>query len=159
MGQEGERLTSNLFKEYAARADAIQIAQSAQLATLGLLSPALAVRRVSMVGAATDLGTHLAFMADAEAYRYAMVQRLNGLQASAVSSADDGARSKDPFADQRTRISADFWKTIPDFHFSPPGPVARATAMLPAFFQLLLWLASALALLGLAARRLSGADA
>ena len=159
VGQEGERLTSNLFKEYAARADAIQIAQSAQLATLGLLSPALAVRRVSMVGAATDLGTHLAFMADAEAYRYAMVQRLNGLQASAVSSADDGARSKDPFADQRTRISADFWKTIPDFHFSPPGPVARATAMLPAFFQLLLWLASALALLGLAARRLSGADA
>jgi ABC-2 type transport system permease protein len=159
LGQEGERLTSQLFKTYAARADAIQIAQSAQLASLGMFSPALAVRRVSMVGAATDLGTHLAFMADAESYRYAMVQRLNGLQASAVRSADDAARSKDPVAEGRTRISATFWKTIPDFHFASPGPAARAEAMLPALLQLLLWMAASLALLGLAARRLSGAGA
>ena len=96
-------------------------------------------------------------MGDAEAYRYAMVQRLNGLQASAVSSADDAARSKDPVAEGRTRISADFWKTIPDFHFAPPRPDLRVRAMLPALLQLLLWLAASLALLGLAARRLSGA--
>lgn len=159
IGQEGERLTSKLFRDYAARADAIQLAQSAQLAMLGMLSPALAVRRVSMIGAATDLGSHLAFMEEAEAYRYAMVQRLNGLQASAVSSTDDAARGKDPFADQRTRISADFWKTIPDFHFASPPPIARATAMLPAVLQLMLWLAAALALLGLAARRLAAPGA
>ena len=156
LGQEGERLTARLFKDYAGRADAIQLAQSAQMAALGLLSPALAVRRISMVGAATDLGTHLAFMADAERYRYAMVQRLNGLQASAVSSADDAARSKDPFADRRTRISADFWKTIPDFHFAPPDAGDRAAVMLPAVRQLLLWILAALVLLGFAARRLSG---
>jgi ABC-2 type transport system permease protein len=159
LGQEGERLTSLLFKRYAEKADAIQLRQSAQLAALGVLSPALAVRRVSMIGGATDLGTHLAFLADAEAYRYAMVQKLNGLQATAVSSADDAARGKDPLADQRTRISADFWKTIPDFHFAPPPPEARAAAMRPALLQLLLWLVAALALLGVATRRLAGGDA
>jgi ABC-2 type transport system permease protein len=159
IAQEGERLTSQLFKDYAARADAIQNAQSAQLAAMGLLSPALAVRRASMVGAATDLGTHLDFMAAAEAYRYQLVQRLNGLQATAVASADDAARSRDPIADRRTRISADFWKTIPDFRFTPPAPYTRASAMAPALLQLLLWLALAIGLLWLAGRRLKGAGA
>jgi ABC-2 type transport system permease protein len=159
LGQEGERLTSQLFKSYAARSDAIQMAQSAQLARFGMFSPALAVRRVSMVGAATDLHTHLAFMTAAEAYRYTMVQRLNGLQATAVRSADDAARSKDPIADRRTRISADFWKTIPDFHFAAPATQTRAAIMAPALGQLALWLVAAAGLLALAARRIPGRGA
>jgi ABC-2 type transport system permease protein len=159
IAQEGERLTSQLFKDYAARADAVQNAQSAQLAAMGLLSPALSVRRASMVGAATDLGTHLDFMAAAEAYRYQLVQRLNGLQATAVASSDDAARSRDPIADRRTRISADFWKTIPDFRFAAPNPALRAAAMAPALGQLLLWLVLAIGLLWLAGRRLKGAGA
>jgi len=157
IAQEGERLTSQLFKDYGARADAIQTAQSARLAAMGLLSPALAVRRASMLGAATDLGTHLDFMAAAEAYRYQLVQRLNGLQATAVASADDAARSRDPIADRRTRISADFWKTMPEFRFAAPAPDARATAMGPALLQLLLWLVLAIGLLWWAGRRLAGA--
>lgn len=154
LAQEGERITSQLFQDYGARADAIQKAQSERLAAMGLISPALAVRRASMVGAATDLGTHLAFMAAAETYRYDMVQRLNGLQATAVAGADDAARSRDPVADRRTRISADFWKEIPDFRFSAPSPSARAAAMLPALAMLTLWIAAALGLLVIAARRL-----
>lgn len=154
LAQEGERITSQLFKDYAARADAIQAAQSQHLASLGLISPALAVRRASMVGAATDLNTHLAFLAAAEAYRYDLVQRLNGLQATAVASADDAARSKDPLADRRTRISAEFWKTMPQFRFAAPAPAIRAAAMLPALALLALWVAAALGLMLLAARRL-----
>ena len=159
LAQEGERITSQLFKDYGARADAIQKAQSERLAAMGLISPALAVRRASMVGAATDLGTHLAFMAAAEAYRYDMVQRLNGLQATAVASADDAARSRDPIADRRTRISADFWKEIPDFRFDPPSPAMRAAAMLPPLAMLALWIAASLGLLSVAARRLQRSGA
>ncbi|KAB7643652.1 DUF3526 domain-containing protein [Polymorphobacter fuscus] len=151
---EGERLTSELFANYAARADAIQRGQSARLQALGVISPALAVRQASMVGAATDLGTHLAFMNRAEAYRYDLIQRLNALQANQVSSADDGARSRDPLADQRTRISADFWKTMPQFHLAAPAPATRATAMLPALGLLGLWLAISALLLALARRTL-----
>jgi ABC-2 type transport system permease protein len=156
LAQEGERLTSQLFKDYAARASAIQLAQSGRLTAMGLISPALAVRRASMVGAATDLRTHLAFMQTAEAYRYAMVQKLNALQATAVSGADDSARSKDPIAERRTRISADFWKDIPDFRFDAPSVAVRAAAMIPALAILALWLALASALLAVAGRRLEG---
>ncbi|PZN94389.1 MAG: ABC transporter permease [Alphaproteobacteria bacterium] len=154
VGAEGERLTSELFALYAARADAIQLGQSARLETLGVLSPALAVRRASMVGAATDVATHLAFMNRAEAYRYQLIQRLNGLQVTQVSSADDRARSRDPLADQRTRISADFWKTMPQFQLAPSAPATRAAAMLPAMALLAFWLAIGVGLLWLARRNL-----
>lgn len=159
LAQEGERLTSQLFKHYAARAAAIQNAQTDQMTALGLVSPALAVRRASMTGAATDLGTHLAFLAAAEAYRYDMVQKLNGLQASAVASADDAARSKDPIADRRTRISADFWKTIPDFRFDAPTPSQRASGMAWPLAIVALWIALAFGLLVRASRRLERATA
>lgn len=153
---EGERLTSQLFAEYGARADAIQMAQSQRLTALGLLSPALSVRRASMVAAGTDLATHLAFLRQAEAYRYDLVQRLNRLQAEAVTSADDGARSRDALADRRTRISADFWKTMPMFRFVPPSAAVQASAMGDALALLALWLAAATGLFWLAARRLAG---
>ncbi|WP_017671348.1 DUF3526 domain-containing protein [Blastomonas sp. AAP53] len=154
LAQEGERLTSQLFKDYAARAGAIQLAQSDRLTALGLISPALAVRRASMVGAATDLRTHLAFLETAEAYRYNMVQKLNALQATAVSGADDSARSKDPIAERRTRISADFWKEVPDFRFDAPTASRRAAGMIPSLAVLALWIALALALMMIASRRL-----
>lgn len=159
VAQEGERITSQLFRDYGARADAIRARQSGWLRWAGVLSPALSVRNASMVGAATDLMTHTAFMNAAEAYRFDLVQRLNGLQATAVSSADDNARSKDPLADRRTRISADFWKTMPQFEFVAPSPAARMAAMLPSLLLLGLWIALAFGVLGLAARRMERHDA
>lgn len=157
LAQEGERLTSQLFKDYGARSDAIQMAQSARLTAMSVFSPAIAVRRASMVGAATDLGTHLAFMAAAEAYRYDLVHRLNGLQATAVTGADDAARGRDPIADRRTRISPEFWKSMPEFRFAPPDNAARVQAMLPALALLAAWLAAAAGLIWVAARRLGTA--
>ncbi len=156
---EGERLTSKLFADYDARADAIQMHQSAQLATMGLFSPALTVRRASMLASATDLSTHLEFLRQAEAYRFDLVQRLNRLQAQAVSSADDGARSHDPIADRRTRISASFWKSMPEFRFAQPSPAIRAAALVQALSLLALWLAAVAGLFWLASRRLAGQSA
>jgi ABC-2 type transport system permease protein len=153
---EGERLSARLFADYGARADAIQMNQSAQLAMMGLLSPALSVRRVSMLAAATDLSTHLDFLRQAEAYRFDLVQRLNRLQAEAVSSADDGARGRDPIADRRTRISARFWQSMPQFQFVQQTPATRAAAMAPALGLLALWLVAVGGVFLFAARRLAG---
>lgn len=154
LAQEGERLTSGLFKDYAARADAIRARQSDWLAWASVLSPALCVRTASMMGAATDLSTHIAFLNAAEAYRFDLIQRLNGLQATAVSGADDAARSKDPLADRRTRISADFWETMPRFSFTVPSASARMAAMLPSLALLALWIMVSLGMLGWAAQRM-----
>ena len=75
-----------------------------------------------------------------------MVQRLNRLQAEAVSYQNDTA--SDAGADQRKRISADHWHAIPQFRFQPASAADLVKASLPGLGLLLAWLiAAALALL------------
>lgn len=152
MALEGERLTSALFDRYAARSHAAQERQNALVDATGLLSPAIALRALSMAAAGTDFAAHRRFLEQAERYRYALVQRLNRMQAEDVSYADDVAT--DAGADRRKRIGAANWQTVPDFHFAAPGGATLARAALPGLTVLTLWLAVAAALLALATRRL-----
>ncbi|EAT09412.1 DUF3526 domain-containing protein [Sphingobium sp. 10 DY56-G10] len=143
---EGEALTSGLFDDYANRSFAIQADQSRLYDGFGIVSPAIALKRVSMAAAGTDLAGHRRFLSQAEAYRYDMVQRLNRLQAEAVSYQNDTA--SDAGADQRKRISANHWHAIPQFRFQPASAADLVKASLPGLGLLLAWLiAAALALL------------
>ncbi|MDR6116099.1 MULTISPECIES: DUF3526 domain-containing protein [unclassified Sphingomonas] len=149
---EGERLTSELFDRYAAQSFAAQARQNGLVNAAGLLSPAIALRGLSMAAAGTDFAAHRRFLEQAEVYRYALVQRLNRMQAEDVSYADDTAT--DAGADRRKRIGGAHWRAIPDFHFDAPTDATLARAALPGLAILSLWLIAALALLGLATRRL-----
>ncbi|MBB6505744.1 ABC-2 type transport system permease protein [Sphingomonas endophytica] len=149
---EGERLTSALFDLYAAESFAAQERQIGLITAAGLLSPAIALRGLSMAAAGTDFAAHRRFLEQAEAYRYTLVQRLNRMQAEDVSYADDSAT--DAGADRRKRIGAAHWRTIPDFRFVAPTGSTLARAALPGLTLLSLWLVTACALLTLATRRL-----
>ncbi|KAB7771517.1 ABC transporter permease [Xanthomonas maliensis] len=149
---EGERLTSSLFERYAARDAGIQDAQNRWVRLFAMLSPTVALRQLSMTLAETDLRAHLRFLAQAEHYRYTLVQQLNQLQADAVSLADDSAQ--DAGADRRKRISATHWQQMPVFAFQAPDVAevlrgSRATAA-----WLTLWLVLAASGLLVAGRRL-----
>jgi ABC-2 type transport system permease protein len=152
LGMEGERMTSELFDRYALRSYEAQERQNAVVATIGVLSPAIAIRDLSMAASGTDFAGHRRFLEQAEDYRYALVQRLNRLQAEAVRYADDSA--KDPDADRRKRVSADHWQKMPDFAFVPPAGSALATAALPGLAIVVLWLLAAATALVFATRRL-----
>jgi ABC-2 type transport system permease protein len=149
---EGERLTSALFEKYSGQTDTAQARQNGIVRMVGMLSPAIAIRSLSMAAAGTDLAGHQRFLDQAEAYRYDLVQRLNRLQADAVSYADDTA--KDPQADQRKRIDAQHWDEMPEFTYRPPGGAVLAKAALPTFAILIGWLCAAAVLLALATHRL-----
>lgn len=155
LGVEGEKLTSNLFDDYADRSFAIQQAQSLLSDGFGIASPAISLRQLSMAAAGTDLAGHRRFLEQAEAYRYDMVQRLNRLQADAVSFADDTA--EDAGADRRKRISAAHWHEIPQFRFQPADASDLVKASLPGLGLLLAWLAAAALALLPAARHLQKA--
>lgn len=139
LSAEGERLTSELFADHAADLARIQLAQQQLVSLAGLASPAIGFAQASMAGAATDLGSHLAFLEAAEAHRYRLIQSLNRLHTFEVSAADDAARSRDPLAEQRSRISARFWAEQKPFTFAGPSAADRLTAMLPGLGVLLLW--------------------
>ena len=149
---EGERLTASLYGRHADAGHAAQARQIALVDLAGFISPVIALRSLSMAAAGTDLAGHRRFLEQAEAYRYALVQRLNRMQAADVRYADDTAT--DAGADRRKRIDARHWQATPDFRFVPTAGGDRAAAALPGLLVLSGWLAAALALLAAATRRM-----
>lgn len=154
LGVEGERLTSGLFDDYLGRSFSTQVAQSELMDSFGIVSPTLALRRLSMAAAGTDLTGHQRFLEQAEAYRYDLVQRLNTLQANAVAYADDTA--EDAGADQRKRVSAENWQAMPVFAFKPASAGDLTHAAMPGLVMLLIWLVIATLALVPTANRLQG---
>jgi ABC-2 type transport system permease protein len=149
---EGERLSTSLFDRYTGESYAAQARQNRLVDAAGVLSPAIAIRALSMAAAGTDFDGHRRFLDQAEAYRYALVQRLNALEKTDVSYADDTAEDSD--ADRRSRVAARNWQAMPDFAFEAPSGATLAKGALPGLAIVLLWLAVASALLVLATRRL-----
>lgn len=152
LGMEGERLTSSLFDLHAGESYDAQAKQNRLVETVGLLSPAIAIRSLSMAAAGTDFAGHRRFLEQAEAHRYALIQRLNRMQAEDVSYADDTAQ--DAGADRRKRVSARNWDTMPDFAFKAPKGADLAHGALPGLAVILVWLGVAIGLLAVATRTL-----
>lgn len=151
---EGEALTSQLFDNYAKKNAEIQQKQLDVLQAFAFASPAIAVRRVSMAGAATDLSNHLQFLKQSEEYRFSMIQQLNQMHANKLRFADDSARSTSTTAAQRTRISPDNWHTIPDFRFKPASLQARYKRASPSLAWLGFWLLVSMIWLRVSAQKL-----
>jgi ABC-2 type transport system permease protein len=137
---EGEKLTSKLFDDYGNRQFAQQKAQSRFADRFGLFSPTIAIRRLSMALAGTDLEAHRRFLEQSEAYRFTIVQRLNQLQASAVTYSDDSNRNKDPEAGRRVRIDPKNWRNVPDFRYRAASQNEMLRAALPGTAMIALWL-------------------
>ena len=159
LAMEGEKLTSRLFDHYAERQFAAQRAQSQMTLAFATLSPAVALRSLSMALSGTDLEGHRRFLSQAEAYRFAIVQRLNRLQAEAVTFADDSNRNKDPEAGRRVRLDTKNWQDVPDFTYRAPSMTEKFVAALPAAVILLLWGLAALFLYRRTARHIAEARA
>jgi ABC-2 type transport system permease protein len=155
---EGEKLTSKLFDNYAERQFEQQKSQSGFADAFGLISPTLALRRVSMALAGTDLESHRRFLTQSEAYRFAIVQQLNQLQATAVTYDDDSNRNKDPDASRRVRIDPKNWQDVPDFAYRPPTQSEKLRAAIPGLAMLALWLAALGLALRVAVRRIRAAS-
>lgn len=152
VGMEGERLTSSLFARYTGESYTAQDRQIAMVDAASIASPTIAIRGLSMAAAGTDFAGHRRFLDQAESYRYALVQRLNRMQAEDVSYSDDVA--EDAGADRRKRVSATNWSTMPDFSFKRATGADLARGALPGLAVVLGWLGVAIVLLVLATRRL-----
>jgi len=148
VGEEGERQTSELFNRHIAASFERQMQQNRLVDGFAWLSPTLALRRLSMGTAETDLANYRRFIEQGEAYRYDLIQRLNRIQAEALSYADDTDPNKD------SRVDKSYWQTFPEFHYQPMPLADTLRRTAPALLVLLLWLATLTALAVRAARRL-----
>jgi ABC-2 type transport system permease protein len=113
-----------------------------------VLSPVIALQRLSMALCGTDLHGYRRFMEAAERHRYQFVQALNQLQAEKLSYAGDRS-SRD------SRIGHEHWQGIAEFRFGPEPPREALRRALPAAAVLAAWAGAALAVLAWAGRRLA----
>jgi ABC-2 type transport system permease protein len=154
---EGEKLTSRLFDDYASRQAAVERAQSSATDLFGIISPTLAIRRVSMAISGTDLEGHRRFLDQSEAYRFAIVQRLNALQATAVTYDDDSNRNTDAEAGRRVRIAPANWRNVPDFRYRDATQSEKLASAVPGLLILAMWLIGLAIATRFAIRRLQDA--
>mgnify|MGYP000539582363 CR=1 FL=1 len=135
VGMEGERASTALFNRYADTQFDLQNRQNTIVDCFAWLSPTLALRRLSMSAAGTDLENFQRFLKQGEDYRYGLIQGLNQLQVDELSYADDTNPNK------QNRVSHTHWQSFPEFHFQP-APFADAFhRVLPAGLVLLCWVA------------------
>ena len=129
-----EELSAAVFaRHYDALAGLMQ-RQETLVHSAALVAPGLGLRAISAAAAGTDLGAQLKFHRDAEAHRYAFVQKLNQLHRDEIRFAGD--------RDQR--LGSATWSAFPDFHAQPPAlrDALRDSGL--AWLALFLWAAAPL---------------
>lgn len=126
--RESERHTSEAFREHMGRVQATYARQASVLEAAGVLTPFVAVRTLSMAMAGADLSHVAAFEAQAESYRYTLIQALNDLHMHEVEAARDRYGAVVNGAPSRQRIDHTFFDALPTFRFVPPslGATLRA---------------------------------
>jgi len=101
--QEGERLTTQVYREQQHLHNIQLNKQNTTIRQWLWLTPSLALQYLQMASSGNDLAHHQAFILQAEARRYQLIQYLNQLHTHKVHQNDD----------KNTRVSADFWKKAP----------------------------------------------
>ena len=155
IAEASEAKLTEVLNRYAEARMAREAEQEREVATFGWLSPTIALGSASRTLAGTDLVTHHRFLRAAEALRFDFVQGLNRLHAHKLAYRDDVLRSRDPVAEQRTRVSAQNWSLLEKFTFSRADAAERILAAVRPGLMLLLWAALIAVSCVLAAGRLS----
>jgi len=151
VAQFSEQKLTETLNAYARAQQAAQTRQAQALASLGWLTPTLAVAEASRAVSGTDLAHHHRFLQQAETLRFDFVQGLNRVHAEKLAYGDDIRRSSDAQAEARTRVDATHWQLLQGFVFQPDAAGRRIARAQPQWRMLGLWcglLAAALAWAG-----------
>ena len=145
LSRESEALTSRVFEDHRQELVEGHLRQNGVMAWSGFLSPYLAARDLSMGIAGSGPEATEAFLAQAEAHRYTIIQRLNELHIHEIRFRNDRAQ----------RLSREHWGEFPVFGTEPP-PLGGVLANRPVSLAALgLWIGLPLTGLGFARRRLA----
>jgi ABC-2 type transport system permease protein len=140
----------NKFAEESMREE---LAQTHVARNFGWLSPMIAVRALSMITAGTSIETHHRFMRETEALRFSFVQALNNVHIEQLDYKDDMNRNANADATKKARVGAENWQVLEDFSFTVDSSSTRLQRSVPAFSQLLLWIAGLLVTIRLVGKR------
>ena len=148
---DGERESTEIYRRHMAALFDTYLAQERLYQFWGAIAPGVAVEHLSMALAGTDIAHHRRFAEAADAYREALVQRLN--QAIAVN--DEIARQPgNTTLYSRYLAGRELWEQIPPFTYEVPPLSWVLVHTFPSLLTGTLWGVAALAGLIVGVRRL-----
>lgn len=121
VNREGEARTSAAYRQHVDRLLATYGRQEMVVRLAGVLSPYVAVRLGSMALSGSDSAHAFEFERQAEAFRYRLIQDLNGLHMTDVSAARDRYGAVVNGAPTRERIDAERFRELARFEFEWPS--------------------------------------
>ncbi len=149
--EEGERESTEIYRRHMAALFDTYLAQERLYELTGAIAPGVAVERLSMALAGTDIAHHRRFAEAADAYREEFVQRLN--RAIAVND-EIASQPGDTTLYSRYLAGRELWEQVPPFTYEAP-PLSWALAhTFPSLLTGIVWGVAALAGLSVAVRRL-----
>ena len=148
---EGERESTEIYRRHMAALFDTYLAQERLYELWGAIAPGVAVERLSMALAGTDIAHHQRFAEAADAYREALVQRLN----RAIAVNDEVARQPgNTTLYSRYMAGRELWEQIPPFTYEAPSLGWALVQAFPSLLTGILWGSAALAGLMVGVRRL-----
>jgi ABC-2 type transport system permease protein len=118
---EGEKISAEIYNRHFAGLQETFDRQNRFTRALAWLNPFVAIRNLSMALAGSDYATYVDFQQQAEAYRYALAQKMNDLQIKLISN-----RKLKP-TEKSYSIDRSYWQDVPDFTYRP-RPVSAVFA-------------------------------
>lgn len=154
VASESEAKLTSVLNKFAEQRMQAELKQTKVSRYFGWVSPMVAIRSLSMIVVGTSIETHHRFLRETEQLRFDFVQGLNKVHVEKLSYQDDMNRNANTAATQKARVSAQNWQVLQDFTFNVDSSKARAQRSIPAFLQLLLWIAVLLGSIKFVGRRL-----
>ncbi|MEN2401155.1 DUF3526 domain-containing protein [Flavobacterium sp. MC2016-06] len=145
---EGEKISSAIYNEHLKELLKTYEKQNSFSKTISFLNPYIAMKNLSMGLSNTDYDSYIDFQNQAEAYRYKMAQKMNGLQIKYIS-------NKKPATGEKPHtIGKEHWADVDEFHYEPKGIWHVLKSEIISILSILLWIAFLFIMIRIASKKL-----
>lgn len=145
---EGEKISSNIYNKHLESLLEIYKKQNSFSKTVSFINPYIAMKNLSMGLSNTDYDSYIDFQKQAEAYRYTMAQKMNGLQIKYISNKKPGPKDK-PLI-----IGKEHWADVQEFHYEPKGILEVLKSEIISVISIFLWICLLFIFIKIAAKNL-----
>jgi ABC-2 type transport system permease protein len=147
IGKAGEKLSTETYIKHQQALTALYKKQNSFAAAFAWVNPFVMIKNNSMAYAGTDFDAYIHFQQQAEAYRYALAQRMNDLQIQYVSNVKPKEGSHAQHIDKK------HWEAFEDFNYQFLTVKQVCQNALSSAAALCFWLLISLIGLGIIAKR------
>jgi ABC-2 type transport system permease protein len=145
---EGEKISSTIYNKHLETLLQVYKKQNSFSKAVSLFNPYIAIKNLSMALSNTDYDSYIDFQKQAEAYRYEMAQKMNGLQVKYISN------KKQKPTDKPYTIDKKHWEELGQFHYEPKGILSVLKNEIISIIALILWVFFLFILIKIAAKNL-----